>query len=92
MTTLSEVVKATKEVTELNVMFGCMQCNGNVMQSTLQYNYDYLVCGNHNNKIILLLQLSYATKQGNENTIINLFALQGWLHLTKHYIRGLLQR
>lgn len=56
------------------------------MQSILQCNRDYLVCGNHNDKIVLLLQYSHTTKEGNENIITNLFALQVSLHLTKHYI------
>ena len=54
-----------------------LYCNDNVMQSTLQCNYDYLVYDNYNYKIVLLLQHSHITKQGNENTITNLIALQG---------------
>ena len=58
------------------------------MQSTLQYNHDYLVCGNHNYMIVILSQYYHTTKQSNENTITNLFALQCSLHLTKHYIKS----
>ena len=56
------------------------------MQSTLQCNYDCLVCSNYTYKIVLILQYSHTTKQGNKNTITNLFVIQSWLHLTKHYI------
>ena len=54
------------------------------MQLTLQCNHNYLICGNHNYKIVLLLQYSHTTKQGNENTITTLIVLQDELHLTKH--------
>jgi len=56
------------------------------MQSILQYDHDYLVCGNHNYKIVILLQYSYPTKQDSENIISNLFPLQDRLHLIRHYI------